>query len=84
MIELTQVIAFFDRLAPGWDGGMVRDEAVIAAILDAANVAPGADVLDVACGTGVLIPDYLGRGAASASSAATPRNGTSAAGSTAS
>ena len=65
MIELTQVIAFFDRLAPGWDGGMVRDEAVIAAILDAANVAPGAHVLDVACGTGVLIPDYLGRGAAS-------------------
>ena len=65
MIELTQVIAFFDRLAPGWDGGMVRDEAVIAAILDAANVAPGADVLDVACGTGVLIPDYLGRGVAS-------------------
>ena len=65
MIELTQVIAFFDRLAPGWDGGMVRDEAVIAAILDAANVAPGADVLDVACGTGVLIPDYLARGVAS-------------------
>ena len=65
MIELTQVIAFFDRLAPGWDGGMVRDEAVIAAILDAANVAPGADVLDVACGTGVLIPDYLGRDVAS-------------------
>ena len=65
MIELTQVIAFFDRLAPGWDGGMVRDEAVIAAILDAANVAPGADVLDVACGTGVLFPDYLSRNVAS-------------------
>ena len=65
MIDTKDVIEFFDRLAPGWDGGMVRDEAVIAAILDAANVAPGAHVLDVACGTGVLIPDYLGRGAAS-------------------
>jgi demethylmenaquinone methyltransferase/2-methoxy-6-polyprenyl-1,4-benzoquinol methylase len=33
----------------------------INAILDYAVVKEGADVLDVACGTGVLIPDYLNR-----------------------
>ena len=65
MIELANVIAFFDRLAPTWDAGMVRNETVIARILDLAGVGPGMEVLDVACGTGVLIPDYLGRGVAS-------------------
>jgi len=65
MVRTQDVIAFFDRLAPTWDAGMVRDEAVIAEILDRAGVAPGKAVLDVACGTGVLIPDYLKRGAES-------------------
>ncbi len=55
------VIAFFDRLAPKWDADMIRHDDVIREILDAAQVAPGADVLDVACGTGVLFPDYLDR-----------------------
>ena len=36
---------------------------MIAAILDNAGVGPGMRVLDVACGTGVLFPDYLARGA---------------------
>ena len=62
MIDTKDVIAFFDRLAPTWDAGMVRNEAVIARILDLADIGPGQRVLDVACGTGVLIPDYLGRG----------------------
>ena len=65
MIDTKDVIEFFDRLAPAWDGDMVRNEAVIARILDLAAVVPGTEVLDVACGTGVLIPDYLARGAAS-------------------
>ena len=64
MIDTRDVIEFFDRLAPTWDAGMVRNEAVIARILDLAGVAPGKAVLDVATGTGVLIPDYLSRGAA--------------------
>ena len=55
------VIDFFDRLAPQWDGDMIRNDAVIATILDNAGVKEGADVLDVACGTGVLFPDYLSR-----------------------
>ena len=64
MISTKDVIEFFDRLAPTWDAGMVRNESVIARILDLGGVAPGRAVLDVACGTGVLIGDYLHRGAA--------------------
>ena len=59
------IIEFFDGFAPQWDADMVRDEEVIATILDNAGVKAGVSVLDVACGTGVLIPDYLRRGAAS-------------------
>ena len=65
MIDVREVAAFFDRLAPSWDDDMVRDEAIIGTILDNAEVTKGKTVLDVACGTGVLIPDYLARGAAS-------------------
>lgn len=56
------VIDFFDRMAPQWDADMIRHDDVIATILDNAGVKPGVRVLDVACGTGVLIPDYLARG----------------------
>lgn len=55
------VIAFFDRLAPGWDADMIRNDEVIGIILDGAGAGPGKRVLDVACGTGVLFPDYLAR-----------------------
>lgn len=55
------VIAFFDELAPTWDADMVRSDAVIGQILDRGGVLPGKRVLDVACGTGVLFPDYLAR-----------------------
>lgn len=58
------IIAFFDRWAPDWDSDMVRDDAKIGFILDAAYVSPGARVLDIACGTGVLFGDYIARGAA--------------------
>lgn len=56
-----EIISFFDGLAPQWDADMIRNDAVIAKILDGARVAPGKRVLDVACGTGVLFPDYLQR-----------------------
>ena len=61
MIEKSEVISFFDRLAPEWDANMVTDDTVINTILDNANVKSGKDVLDVACGTGVLFPYYLKR-----------------------
>ena len=64
MIDKRDVQAFFDRLAPDWDAGTVRNEAVIARILDNAGVCEGCTVLDVACGTGVLFGDYVKRGAA--------------------
>lgn len=63
MIDKKEVVAFFDSLASGWDADMVRNEDVIASILDNAGVREGSNVLDIACGTGVLIPDYLFRGA---------------------
>ena len=61
MIEKKDVIAFFDERAGDWDAGMVRSDEKIARILDNARVRPGSRVLDVACGTGVLIADYLRR-----------------------
>ncbi len=59
------VISFFDRCAPWWDSDMIRDEEIITTILDNGGIRQGVHVLDVACGTGVLFPDYLQRGAAS-------------------
>ena len=55
------VIAFFDRLAPTWDEHMVIDGEVIETILNNAEVSSGREILDVACGTGVMIPFYLER-----------------------
>lgn len=52
------IIQFFDRCAPGWDADMVRNENVIETILNNAGVREEIRVLDVACGTGVLFPDY--------------------------
>ncbi len=56
-----KIIEFFDSLAPGWDSGMVINEETISTILDNVHAGKGTDVLDVACGTGVLIPFYLKR-----------------------
>jgi demethylmenaquinone methyltransferase/2-methoxy-6-polyprenyl-1,4-benzoquinol methylase len=55
------IIDYFDRCAPGWDAEVIRNEAVITAILDHAGIDCGMHVLDVGCGTGVLFPDYLKR-----------------------
>ena len=65
MIDTKEVISFFDRLAPGWDAEMIRNDEIVNTILDNASITDGKDVLDVACGTGVLIPDYLARGVTS-------------------
>lgn len=65
MIEQKEVIDFFNGLAAGWDAELIRSDEKINLILDNAGVAEGCRVLDVACGTGVLIPDYLQRNVAS-------------------
>lgn len=57
-----EIVRFFDRCAPEWDAGLVRKEEIIAEILDHGGIRAGIDVLDVACGTGVLFSDYLKRG----------------------
>lgn len=55
------VIAFFDRLAPQWDADMIKSDEIIETILQNADVRPGIRVLDVASGTGVMIPYYLSK-----------------------
>ncbi len=64
-MDKKDIIEFFDRCAPQWDAGMIKDDRIIETILDNAEVSAGMDILDVACGTGVMFPYYLGRGAAS-------------------
>ena len=61
MIDKREVIAFFDSWAPRWDADMMCDDEVIDMILDNAGVHAKSKVLDLACGTGVLIPYYLDR-----------------------
>ncbi|MBO5333103.1 MAG: class I SAM-dependent methyltransferase [Clostridia bacterium] len=52
---------FFDNLAPHWDNEPIADKEIIDTILDNGGIKENADVLDVACGTGVLFPYYLER-----------------------
>ena len=58
----NQVISFFDAAAHNWDSIQIRDEDIISFILDKGGITKGKKVLDIACGTGVLFPDYIKRG----------------------
>ena len=62
-MDKTSIEAFFDRAASSWDEEMIKDDLIIETILDNARVEKDNTVLDVACGTGVMIPYYLDRGA---------------------
>lgn len=64
-MEKNDVIKFFDGCAPWWDDDMIRNEEILSTIFTLSGVTTGMDVLDVACGTGVLFPDYLNRSVAS-------------------
>lgn len=65
MLDKKSVIEYFNAHASGWDEEMIKDNEIVAQILDNAGVSAGKDILDVATGTGVLIPDYKARNAAS-------------------
>ena len=64
-MEKKDIIEFFDRCAPSWDAEMIKSDVIIGKILDNAEVGAGMDVLDVACGTGVMFDYYLQRDVAS-------------------
>ena len=64
-MEKKDIIEFFDRCASSWDADMIKNDKIINTILDNAEVVTGMDVLDVACGTGVMFDYYLQRGVAS-------------------
>ena len=60
-MKKEDVREFFDMCAPTWDAEMIKDEEILRRIFDNADIEEGVTVLDVACGTGVLIPYYLDR-----------------------
>ena len=64
-MQKSDVIEFFDRCASTWDAGMIKNDTIIGKILDNAEVGPDMDILDVACGTGVMFDYYLERNVAS-------------------
>ena len=64
-MEKKDIIEFFDRCAPSWDAEMIKSDVKIGEILDNAEVGADMDVLDVACGAGVMFDYYLNRGVAS-------------------
>ena len=61
-MDKKEIATFFDERAAFWDSELIRDDDIIALILDKGDVEKGKSVLDVACGTGVLFGDYIGRG----------------------
>ena len=44
-MEKKDIAEFFDRCAPWWDDDMIRNEDVIARILDNGGIKPGVQVL---------------------------------------
>lgn len=56
------IIDFFDSAAELWDENMVKTQWKTDKILNTAEVFEDCRVIDIACGTGVLIPDYMKRG----------------------
>ncbi len=61
MMDKKEITAFFDSCADSWDADMIKVQWKIDKILDVAEVTEGKSVLDVACGTGVMITDYISR-----------------------
>ncbi len=53
---------YFDSLASHWDDHYVPNLPVRSAVAFLSGAAPGARVLDIACGTGVMFPELLDMG----------------------
>lgn len=64
-MDKEKIIDFFNSHAADWDNNQQRNERVIGTILDKSGIFPGASVLDVASGTGILFGDYISRDAGS-------------------
>ena len=60
MVE-QQIAAYFNDFADRWDDINIHDEEKINRILDFSGIKAGDNVLDVACGTGILLPYLLQR-----------------------
>ncbi len=58
MVIEDEVRKFFNSLADKWDSYWINDEG-INIIIDSLNLNEDSEILDVATGTGVLIPYYL-------------------------
>ena len=52
---------FFNNFAPQWDNEPIAEKEIIDTVLDNGDIKENVDILDVACGTGVLFPYYLER-----------------------
>lgn len=64
-MKKQRIIDFFDKYAADWDKNCLRKEDILTILLDNADIHDGIHVLDIACGTGVLFPDYLKRNVSS-------------------
>ena len=64
-MQKSDIIAYFDSRAEFWDAEMIKSDEIIETILDNVKAYAGMNVLDVACGTGIMFPYYLKRNAAS-------------------
>jgi ubiquinone/menaquinone biosynthesis C-methylase UbiE len=57
----SQKSAFFDRLAEDWDESVKHHPSKLERIVGLLGLEPGDTVLDVGCGTGVMVPYILER-----------------------
>ncbi len=64
-MDKQEIKAFFDEQASHWDTDLIKNDEIINTILDNAGIKvedSKKSILDVACGTGVMIDYYKARG----------------------